>query len=230
MFSCKAIIVILSIALATTILFGIFAFGFTSSGQNILRRIRAYPQGIQYENTIKTHEFMANSGYSVEVVFLGNSITYEAPWTELFPGIRIANRGIPGDRIEGMIRRLGNVKALSPKKIVIMAGINNLLQNEMADDVAKKYITLIDSASGASELIICSTLMTASFSEINDQVQELNNIIAHYCREKGIVWIDLNTQLAPDGPLQNKYSYDGLHLTIHGYAVWQEMLQPYLLR
>lgn len=230
MFSCKAIIWILSIALAGTVAGIVIMLSFTTKGQSILRRMQAFPQGIQYENTIKTHEFMANSGYSAEIVFLGNSITYEGPWTELFPGVRIANRGIPGDRIEGMIRRLGNVKALNPKTIVIMAGINNLLQNEMAEDVAKKYITLIDSASGDAEIIVCSTLMTVSFSEINEQVQELNGIISRYCSERGIVWIDLNSRLAPDGPLQSKYSYDGLHLTIQGYAVWKEMLLPHLQR
>ncbi len=230
MLSYKTMVWILSVTLIIITVFVIFLLMFTSKGQYLLRRIKAFPQGIQYTNISEKYQFMAENGYHTDVVMFGNSITYEGQWNELLPEIKIANRGIPGDRIEGMLRRLPTIEALKPSKIVVMAGVNNLLQNEMADDVARKYIQLIDSASKFAEVIICSTLLTETYPYVNGQIEELNEYISKYCSEKGIRWIDLNCHLAPGGNLRRQFTYDGLHLTNEAYAIWTQELLPYLTK
>lgn len=63
------------------------------------------------------------------VVFLGDSITQAANdnFFGLFPGLKIANRGISGDTTRGMLLRLEHdVLSLDPKAIVMLMGTNDL--------------------------------------------------------------------------------------------------------
>jgi lysophospholipase L1-like esterase len=66
---------------------------------------------------------------------LADSITAFAQWDNIFPGKAIANRGIPGDTIDGIFARLGAVVQMSPRKVFIMAGINDLIRGSSADQV-----------------------------------------------------------------------------------------------
>src|SRR5690554_4509364 len=59
-----------------------------------------------------------------KVVFLGNSITAQGEWSELFGRGDIANRGIPGDVIDGINERLKGVLEENPAQVFIMIGIN----------------------------------------------------------------------------------------------------------
>ena len=230
MWSRKKILNILAASLVILSVSAWYCASETPKGRLLFKRAKVYPQSIQYYNTVQKHRYMAEKGLQSEIVMLGNSITYEGAWSELMQGLEIANRGIPGDRVEGMIRRLPSVVALKPRTVVIMAGINNILQNETAYDVAQKYIILIDSCRTFAETIVCSTLLTAGYTSANDEVVELNTIISQYCNEQHICWIELNALLAPDGILRDEFTYDGLHLTAEAYDVWTRELAPHLLK
>jgi len=47
------------------------------------------------------------------VVMLGDSITEGADWRELFPDVRILNRGISGDTSDGIVRSLDAAHGMS---------------------------------------------------------------------------------------------------------------------
>ncbi len=51
-----------------------------------------------------------------EIVFLGNSITENGDWNELFKNKRIVNRGIGGDVCFGLLNRLDEVISSKPKQ------------------------------------------------------------------------------------------------------------------
>ena len=61
-----------------------------------------------------------------DIVFLGDSLTDWGPWDEIFPDYPIKNRGIGGERVKGLYRRLDNVVIGQPAKIFLMIGTNDL--------------------------------------------------------------------------------------------------------
>ncbi|MBQ3448184.1 MAG: hypothetical protein IJG37_11115, partial [Synergistaceae bacterium] len=56
------------------------------------------------------------------VVFLGDSLTDYVPFSELFPGLRVINRGIAGDNTLGALERIDEVTSLKPAKLFILLG------------------------------------------------------------------------------------------------------------
>ena len=63
---------------------------------------------------------------SKDIVFIGNSITNGAEWSELFPEKKVKNRGISGDTPEGVYDRLDPVVKGKPAKIFILIGVNDI--------------------------------------------------------------------------------------------------------
>ncbi len=74
-----------------------------------------------------------------EIIMLGDSITDEGEWTELFRNLNIKNRGISGDTTIGILNRLHTLIASRPKQIFIMIGINDLLGNQTTQKVLENY-------------------------------------------------------------------------------------------
>ena len=73
------------------------------------------------------------------IVFLGNSLINNFELAELFQNLKIKNRGISGDKIDGVINRLDPIIRLKPNKIFIEIGINDLGYRSNKDVVLTKY-------------------------------------------------------------------------------------------
>ena len=71
----------------------------------------------------------------VDVVLLGDSITWSGKWESRFPGVRLVNRGIPGYKTTNVLNELDATIALRPKKAFLMIGINDLLGMAPVDQV-----------------------------------------------------------------------------------------------
>ena len=69
-----------------------------------------------------------------DIVFIGNSIIDACEWSELFNNKHIKNRGIRSDNIKGIHDRIDLVITGKPRKIFIMAGINDLIGNRGRGD------------------------------------------------------------------------------------------------
>ncbi|MEM7556756.1 MAG: G-D-S-L family lipolytic protein, partial [Cyanobacteria bacterium P01_A01_bin.84] len=79
----------------------------------------------QYENNInnyppyywhKKNQYELLPQSSEDIIFLGDSITDEGEWNELFNNNDIKNRGISGDTIERILYRLEKIISAKPKK------------------------------------------------------------------------------------------------------------------
>lgn len=64
--------------------------------------------------------------YDADVVFFGNSITRGGDFQDYFTDVKTCNLGYPGDNMDGMMLRMGQIKAVNPEKVFVMAGINGL--------------------------------------------------------------------------------------------------------
>ncbi|MFT3738846.1 MAG: GDSL-type esterase/lipase family protein [Breznakibacter sp.] len=206
----------------------LYLFSFTTQGIYLFRKATLYPRTVNWEEEVMKYEKLNRKTMPIQIVMLGNSITYECQWYELLNRADVVNRGIPGELIEGVQQRIPTIFALKSHTIVLMLGINNLLHNEDAYNVFKKYKALADTLITQVQLLVCSTLYTVNHKEINLQVALLNQMLEHYCKKKHIPWIDLNQQLSANQSLKQHFSYDGIHLTAEAYSLWKEMLLPYL--
>ena len=57
-----------------------------------------------------------------DIVFVGDELTEEGRWSELFPGTPVKNRGIAGDTTRDVALRIGQVASGNPGKVFLMIG------------------------------------------------------------------------------------------------------------
>lgn len=87
--------------------------------------------------------FEQHGGRQYDVVFIGDSITDGAEWEDLFPSLKIANRGIGGDRTDGVLKRMDSIYSTNARKAFIMIGINDFGGGAEVNDVVENYKSII---------------------------------------------------------------------------------------
>src|SRR5215468_11507810 len=70
--------------------------------------------------------FFRQTAGVADAVMLGDSHIEGIDWRELFPDVKILNRGISGDTSAGVLNRLDEVIGRHPKIVVLMIGANDL--------------------------------------------------------------------------------------------------------
>jgi len=170
-----------------------------------------------------------------EIIFLGNSITDQCEWHELFRDINIKNRGIGGDDTDGILERLSEVTGSKPLKIFILIGTNDLAYGKSTDHVIANYrkiITQIQEESPGTKIYVQSVLPVDDgihWTRPNTEIDKINAALEKLTGENRLHYIDL-TKIFKDenGKLKKDYSFDGLHLNGRGYYVWKKELDKYL--
>lgn len=164
-----------------------------------------------------------------DVTMVGDSITEYGKWQTLLPGTRIANRGIAGDTIEGVLERLPSIQATNAKRIFVMIGVNDLLSGQRtADEIVPSYESLIENLQETGALVfVQSTLYTdrPGKEKTNAQIGILNRAIANFCFSRSAVFVDLNSVLSKDDHLREDVTVDQLHLNPLGYSLWAARIQ-----
>jgi len=174
------------------------------------------------------------------IIFIGDSITDGGEWCTLFNNSSILNFGISGDGTEGVLARIDVAARLTPKKIFIMIGINDLAKGMSPDTIAKNIEKITDALkvrSPRTKVYLQSVLpVNASFKMFDGHVSKskeiiaLNTLIKTICEEKGYTFIDLYSSFKQsDSELMNpKYTNDGLHLLGDGYLLWSSLIKHHL--
>lgn len=174
-----------------------------------------------------------------EIVFLGNSITDGAEWSEIFNDLRIKNRGISGDITEGILYRLVEVTESKPAKIFLMIGVNDLARGISQQQILLNYekiIKQIKDDSPQTKLYIESVLpVNDAFSQFKNHVNKnsliirLNNDLKALSMTYSAKYIDLHSVFKDiNGKLDAKYTEDGLHLNGAGYMLWKTQVEQYI--
>ena len=175
----------------------------------------------------------ALAGEPVEVVFMGNSITdnWIGADPDFFARNGFVDRGISGQTTAEMLARFRrDVIDLNPKAVVILAGINDIAQNNGAiklENVFGNIVSMCELAKfNGIRVVLCSVLPCDRFSwrpEIKPAaaVAELNTMLRQYAAEHKIPYVDYHTPMAAaDGSMIAEYTYDGVHPTEAGYRAW----------
>ena len=169
----------------------------------------------------------------VEFVMVGDSITAAGMWEDMFPGVRIANRGIGSDRTDDVLRRVDAVLATRPRSAFIMLGINDLAAGREVQEVFADYVRIIEVLRGQGiRVVIQSTLecnvdLRRRCRSMLPAIRQLNARLVEHAGRLGIEYIDLNAALSePASGLRAAYTIDGIHLTGRGYALWASLIDP----
>jgi len=188
---------------------------------------------IKYVHLLSNFQEMPNRGG--EIVFLGNSITEQGTWSELFCNPRIINRGIGGDTTDGVLHRLDEITESQPTKIFLMIGINDLWNGKDPEYILlriKEIIKLIRSRSPLTELYVQSLLPTLNKPELPiSKVMEINTgIEAMVTGVERTHFLNLYPDFADSSQgnqLKSAFTLDGAHLNGKGYALWKDLIQPF---
>lgn len=175
-----------------------------------------------------------------DIVFLGNSITNGAEWSELLGDARCKNRGISGDTTDGVFDRLEAILEGRPAKIFLMVGINDLARGAADTTVVRgieRIARRIRSASPRTQLYLQSVLpvndrygMFAGHTARRDAIPTVNEGIRAVAEATGARYVDLYSRFVDpeSGKMRPELSNDGLHLLGAGYLLWCEILKPYV--
>lgn len=169
--------------------------------------------------------------YQADIVFFGDSIIRGSDFQKEFPNQRIVNLGYSGDTLSGMIERVSMLRALNPRKIFILAGINGLT-NKNYSVSAVTYGRLLDKIKEAlpnADIYIHSLLPLSEQKQKryckNETVKAFNRLLSDLAAEKGITFIDIYSLYEKEGVLNPDLTVDGLHLHPHSYDRWARALK-----
>ncbi|MDO9607224.1 MAG: GDSL-type esterase/lipase family protein [Brevundimonas sp.] len=172
---------------------------------------------------------IAAIGDGASVAFLGDSIVERGPWAELWPDVRVANRGVEGITVNLLPRELRSVPR-SARTVIVMAGINDLrLEEDQPNDVAKDYLTLLAGLSAPGrQLLVVSTLPTSS-ETLNGQVAALNALLRAECAKGSCTYIDAWPGMTANGVIRDGLTLpDGVHLSGEGYRALAPLVRPFV--
>jgi lysophospholipase L1-like esterase len=165
-----------------------------------------------------------------DVVMLGDSITDRALWYELLDNKNIANRGISGDTTYGVLKRVDLISSKT-KKLFLMIGINDILNGSSTQEIFANYTKIIKKLKEKDiDIYIQSTLHVGENApqSLNQKVSKLNSFIKTLSNDENLTFIDLNDYLSPNGYLDEKYTFDELHLNGDAYKIWANVLKDYM--
>lgn len=171
------------------------------------------------------------------VVFLGDSITqgWGDDVGQTFGAMKVANRGISGDTTRGMLVRLpGDVLALKPAAVVILAGTNDL-EEKAEPAVIAENMRLILAGLRAHRadmpVVLCKVFpSSASKSRSAAQIKSVNDLYAGLVKDQPQVTLVETWKPFADaaGDAVLAEFPDLLHPNEAGYKKWGAALRPVL--
>lgn len=169
------------------------------------------------------------------VVFLGDSITeaWKTDFRKLFPGMKLANRGIGGDTTRGMLLRMKeDVLALNPSAVVLLMGTNDIGVDIPADAIGRnfeKIIAALKDHNPNMPIILCRMFPSSeSKNRSKEQIATVNALYdAAVKGDSQVTVLDTYTLFADaNGDARSDLFPDLLHLNNQGYERWAAALRP----
>jgi lysophospholipase L1-like esterase len=174
------------------------------------------------------------------ILFLGSSSFRK--WTDVqkaFPTYTIINRGFGGSTLPDAVRYLDKIVfPYQPRQILIYEGDNDLASSDKItpDSVLnrfKKLFSLIRKNLPNTNIAFVSIKPSPSRQALFTKMEEANTLIKNYLKnKKNAAFIDVfHSMLNKDGvPDKSIFLEDELHMNAKGYAIWQKIIEPYLVK
>lgn len=175
-----------------------------------------------------------------KTIMLGNSITNNCWWDELLGCSYddVINRGISGDYTAGIAARLDDVLDDNPKRVFIMMGVNDFIEDPDAkvSDVWERYqgiLSVLRTYSKDLEIYVQSSVPLNPKSYLYNQctvkIHQLNSILKASESMYDYHFIDLNELFCDsEGNLDESMTADGIHLLPKAYLLWKEKIKQFI--
>jgi lysophospholipase L1-like esterase len=166
-----------------------------------------------------------------DVIMLGDSITEGVEWRELFPQVRILNRGIGGDTSAGVLNRLDEVIARHPKIVFLMIGSNDLQMGVPIRTISANVRSIVAALEQSQIRVVLQKVLYARAgyqAQPSNRVNELNDLLSELCGLPQVLCVNLNQILAEGEALSPSFSFDALHLNTAGYLAWKNEIKTLL--
>jgi lysophospholipase L1-like esterase len=172
------------------------------------------------------------------VLFIGSSsIRLWKTLAQDFPEHKVINRGFGGSQIIDSVNYAERiVLPYKPRLIVLYAGGNDINAGKPAEEVFKDYaafVAKIHTALPETRVAYISIAPNPARWAQVERVKAANHLIeAHTKTDPRLTFINVFPKmLGNDGhPKPDIYVADRLHMNEKGYALWKEIVAPYLGR
>lgn len=178
-----------------------------------------------------------------ELLFIGDSITQgwegngKDVWAKHFASRNAVNLGIGGDRTQHVLWRLdnGNINGIKPKLAVIMIGTNNARDNKPEETAAgvTAIVTKLREKLPETKILLLAIFPRGADKEnpLRQTNIKVNEQIAKLADGKMVEYLDIGPKfLAEDQTLSKEIMPDLLHLSVKGYEIWAEAIEPHVAR
>ncbi|MEO5649208.1 MAG: GDSL-type esterase/lipase family protein [Ginsengibacter sp.] len=191
---------------------------------------------IQHFKTLDSIQFPPRHA----ILFIGSSSFTK--WTDVadyFPGHTIINRGFGGSSFPDLVRYAEDIIfPYAPRQVVIYCGDNDLASSDTvsAQTVLNRFrqlFLLIRQKLPATSVAFVSIKPSPSRQRLMSKMEEANLLIKKYLqKKKNSSFIDVyHKMLNTDGtPMGDIFIKDKLHMNAKGYAIWQKIMEPYLMK
>ncbi|HZH96964.1 MAG TPA: GDSL-type esterase/lipase family protein [Flavisolibacter sp.] len=175
-----------------------------------------------------------------QVLFIGSSSFTR--WTDIqaaFGQHAILNRGFGGSSLTDIINYANEIIfPYSPKQIVIYCGENDIASSDtvtgrMVFERFKALFSITRKKLPNVPIAYVSMKPSPSRWQMRERMMEGNKLIkAFLAKQKGTKYINIwNAMLGTDGkPIGTLFVADSLHMNKRGYAIWQRIIEPHLLK
>ena len=207
--------------------------------------LQVFSQGNQKEDWPNLKKYsMENKKLSLpakeekRIVFLGNSITegWKNADSSFFTKRSYIDRGISGQVTAQMLSRFQqDVVDLKPTVVVILAGINDIAENNgpiALEDIFKNIVSMIQLAKSNNIRVIISSVLPANAFPWRpalkpaEKVVALNAMLESYCKSQKIIYLDYYSKMVnSEKGLDKELAYDGVHPTLAGYKIMEPLAE-----
>jgi lysophospholipase L1-like esterase len=174
------------------------------------------------------------------ILFIGSSSFTR--WTDVqnyFPGYTVINRGFGGSTLADVLRYEEDVIfKYNPKQIVIYCGENDIASSDTitVNTVYNRFATLFSEIRAVSPDVAVAYISikpSPSRWHLREKAMATNHLIEKFLKQQNnTVFIDVwKPMLTSNGkPMQELFVEDSLHMNAKGYAIWQKLIQPALIK
>jgi lysophospholipase L1-like esterase len=161
------------------------------------------------------------------LVFLGDSHMEQCEWQELFPSIKVYNRGIGGESTLSLVARLPQTFGEATSiQIFLQCGVNDLFAEIPVDSIVANHARILEFAKSRKIILKPTLVFYLRFKpDLNHRVKILNQKLNELYLSHGIEAIDLNPRITEGGCLAKNFTNDGIHLNAAGYKIWAEAIR-----
>jgi hypothetical protein len=184
-----------------------------------------------YEMADKTNHPPANG-----ILFIGSSSI--RMWKTLakdFPDHKVFNRGFGGSQIIDSVFYADRIAIpYQPRQIVLYAGGNDINAGKEPEQVFgdyKAFVAKIQQALPRTRIAFISSAPNPKRWAQVEKAKRLNQLVADFVKtDSRLEFINVFPHmLGPDGqPKPDIFLDDKLHMNAKGYAIWRELVMPFL--